>query len=417
MLLAALALAGAGAVVAAEPNQGPLQVHGFASQGFVLTSGNTNVNGSSSDKNGSFEYHELGVNGSWQPRSNLLLSGQLASVRAGQSVDEYLTIEYALVDYTPFQGSKGRAGMRAGKLKLPIGFYNDTRDVVFTRPGVLLPQGVYLETSGARAFGYFSSIGASLYGDLYLGEHALYLEGAGYVRQNLGETADIAILRRDASGDFKVDRGFTLRLMDDWDGGRARAALSLASVQLSYEASNRVPSASNLFAQDGDLDFKQAVLSLQYNWPAFSLTAEYCWRTFTLDDLIPGPFSSAVDLDPSGAYVQGTYRFSPKWSSFLRYDEQIRDAHDRSGRRQEAESQQASAATGGLAPVQPRHYFFARDWTVGTRYDLRSDLALWSEFHWVDGNAWVNPLDNPGFDRGGAERHWNLFTVMLGYRF
>lgn len=392
-------------------NQRDLQIHGFVSQGFVLSKGN-NVNGSSKDSSGSLKYQEFGVNSSWRPRGDLLLAGQLASVRAGASTDEYLVLEYGLVDYTPYQGERGRFGLRAGKIKLPIGFYNDSRDAVFTRPSILMPQGVYLDNSGARAFGYFSEIGGSIYGDLYAGDHAIYLEATGFGEQGLGDTADIAILRKKAAGEFKVDRGVLLRLSDDYDGGRARAALSLASVKVNYKADPNKPfsTASNLFAKDGDLDFKQAVLSLQYNWPQFSLTGEYVWRTFKLDELIPAnPFglSSKVDLSPTGAYLQGTYRITPRWSSFLRYDEQIRDGNDRNGRSQSARSKQP----------QPRYYFFAKDWTVGTRYDLGSNVAMWAEFHYVDGVAWVNPLDNPGFDSGRADRYWNLFTVMLGYRF
>ena len=36
-------------------------------------------------------------------------------------------------------------GIRVGRLKNPFGFYNDTRDVAFTRPGILLPQSIYFD--------------------------------------------------------------------------------------------------------------------------------------------------------------------------------------------------------------------------------------------------------------------------------
>lgn len=383
------------------------QVHGFISQGFTLSKGN-NVNGSSKDHSGSLKYQEFGLNGSWRPRGDLLLAGQLAAVRAGRATDEYLVLEYGLVDYTPVQTERGRFGLRAGKLKLPIGFYNDSRDAVFTRPSILLPS-MYLENQGARSFGYFSELGVSLYGDLYAGDHALYLEAIGFGKQSLGDNVDIAILRTKAAGKFEVEGGALLRLSDDYDGGRARAAISLLDGKISYRADAGQPfGAANLFAQDGDFNFKQAQLSLQYNWPQFSLTAEYVWRKFELGELIPAnPFgaSSKVDLSPSAGYLQGTYRMTPKWSGFLRYDEEIRDANDRNGNR--------LAARFHL----PNYYYFAHDWTVGTRYDLRSNLSLWAEFHYVDGDIWVNPLDNPDFDSGKAPRYWNLLTVMLGYRF
>jgi hypothetical protein len=386
---------------------GDLQFHGFLSQGFELSKGN-NVNGSSADSNGSFRYQEFGLNASWRPRGDLLLSGQLASVRAGRATDEYLVLEYGLIDYTPVQTELGRFGLRAGKLKLPIGFYNDSRDAVFTRPGILLPS-MYLENAGGRSFGYFSEVGAGVYGDAFAGDHALYIEALGFGEQKLGENADIAVLRSDASGRFKIKRGALIRVADDFDGGRVRAALSLATVTINYEA-NRAQAFSpdNLFAQDGAFHFSQAQLSLQYNWPRFSLTTEYAWRKFQVDELIPpNPFgaSFAVDLRPTAAYVQGTWRVTPKWSAFLRYDEEIRESQDRGGH--------ALAAKFHM----PRHYFFAKDWTVGTRYDLRSNIALWGEFHYVDGTIWVNPLDNPDYGSGNAPRYWNLLSLMIGYRF
>jgi hypothetical protein len=384
-----------------------LQWHGFISQGFDFSKGN-NVNGSSADSNGSFRYQEIGLNASWRPRGDLLVSGQLASVRAGDATDEYLVLEYGLADYTPVQTELGRFGVRAGKLKLPIGFYNDSRDAVFTRPSILLPA-MYLDNAGGRSFGYFSQVGAGVYGDAYAGDHALYIEALGFGEQKLGENADIAILRSKASGRFKIKRGALIRLADDYDGGRARAALSLATVTINYEADHSQPfSPANLFAQDGAFHFSQAQLSLQYNWPDFSLTSEYVWRKFQIDELIPAnPFgaSFAVDLRPTAAYLQGTWRISPKWSSFLRYDEEIRESQDRGGH-----------ALARKFHV-PHYYFYSKDWTVGTRYNLRSNLAVWGEFHYVDGVIFVNPLDNPDFGKGTAPRYWNLLTLMIGYRF
>src|SRR5688572_2348197 len=116
-----------------------LQVHGFLSQGWVLSEGN-NVNGSSEDKGGSGEFRELGVNFSWRPAGTLLLAAQTAAVENGNAIDEDINFEYGVADWTPLSGARGRLGFRGGRLKLPIGFYNDSRDAVFTRPGVLMPN-------------------------------------------------------------------------------------------------------------------------------------------------------------------------------------------------------------------------------------------------------------------------------------
>ena len=401
--LASTLLLGA-ALPAAADNVTPqdLQIHGFAAQGWVLSEGN-NINGDSTHKRGSTEFRELGVNFSYRPLGSLLFAGQMAAVEAGKAIDEDLALEYGVVDYTPFSGERGRFGLRAGKLKLPIGLYNDSRDAVFTRPGIFLPESVYLGNSGARSFGYFSLEGAGLYGDWYAGDHAIYAELVGATEQPLGDTADIAILRRSASGKFEVDRGLVARIADDYDGGRWRAALSLLTSDLSYVPDGSAFSGTNLFTQAGGFAFEQAVLSLQYNVERVSITGEVVARHIELDDLSPAP-GGMIEQDPAGWYLQGSYRVTPQWQWLLRHDQQIRDLDDRHGRQQSA---------GGT----PRYYFFARDWTAGTRYDFNAQVSLLAEFHYVDGVAWLNPTDNPSFRTGGAERYWNFFTVMAALRF
>lgn len=414
-----LALAGLGSAGAALAAPGDLQVHGFVAQGWVLSQGN-NVHGSSDDAHGSGEFRELGINASWRPLGSLLVSAQMAAVEAGKSVDEDVLLEYGLADYTAFQGEGGRLGLRAGRLKLPIGFYNDSRDVVFTRPGIFMPNSVYLDVNGARTFGYFSLESAGLYGDWFAGRHAVYAEFLVAPGQRLDDAAESAILRTQASGRFELDRGVVARLADDYDGGRWRAALSVLRSDLAYVQAATSP--LDPLNRDGQFDFDQAVLSLQFNGERLSLTSELVARRIELDDLSGAPFPFAALIgetrqDPGGYYLQAAWRMTPKWQWLLRYDEQIRDLQDRHGREQAANAAAASTASGGVLPAQPRHYYFARDWTAGLRHDVLPNLAVWAEFHYVDGVGWVNPLDNPGFGSGNADRYWNLVSVMLGLRF
>lgn len=395
------------------------QAHGFAGQGYVLTDGN-NVNGPSDRSEGSVDFRELGVNASWRPFGSLLLSAQMAGVHTGAAIDEAVTLEYGLADWAALQGERGRLGFRGGKLKLPIGLYNDARDNIFTRPGIIMPNSVYLETNGSRAFGYYALQGGGLYGDWYLGDHAVYLEAVLAGSQELGDNAEIPILRRVASGEFDLDQGVVVRVMDDYGGGRWRTALSVLRADLTYEAQPSGP--FDPLNQDGQFDFDQAVLSLQYNGAKLSVTAELVARHIEITDLSGPPFPLSpligeAKQDPGGYYLQASWRFTPALQGLVRYDEQIRDLSDRGGHDQAEESAAASAASGGALPALPRYYYFGRDWTVGTRYDVFTNLALWAEFHVVDGVGWVNPLDNPGFATGDADRYWTLFTTMLGYRF
>ena len=103
------------------------------------------------------------------------------------------------------------------------------------------------------------------------------------------------------------------------------------------------------------------------------------------------------------AYLQGEWRFRPAWELMLRHDLFYRDKHDRNGR-------QFAAATG-----LPAHNMYARDTTVGLRWDTTPNLMLRAEFHHVDGTAWLPGPDNPVFF--SREQRWNMWLLQAAYRF
>src|SRR5690349_19255564 len=123
------------------------QVHGYAAQGFVLSQHN-DFFGDSTD--GSFNYYEAGINAGVQVSPKLLLAAQAAVRDAGISDDGSVRLDYALADYRLFSEATTQAGLRAGKVKNALGFYNETRDVVFTRPSILMP-GVYSDNQNQRS--------------------------------------------------------------------------------------------------------------------------------------------------------------------------------------------------------------------------------------------------------------------------
>ena len=117
------------------------QVHGFLSQGYFLTT-NNNLFGSS-ERGGSLDFTEVGINASWVPWPSLQLAVQGLSRRAGEAAEGEPELDFGLLDYTAVATEDRRLGVRLGRVRLPFGLYNDTRDVAFTRPSILLPQSIY----------------------------------------------------------------------------------------------------------------------------------------------------------------------------------------------------------------------------------------------------------------------------------
>jgi hypothetical protein len=135
------------------------QYHGFISQNFVLSSEN-NFYGESSK--GSFDFTEAGFNVSLRPLSRLGLAAQVLYRRAGELEDEEVRLDYGVVEFTALDAAEVRAGLRLGRVKNPLGLYNETRDVAFTRPSIFLSQSIYFDRTRNFAL---SSDGGQVYGE------------------------------------------------------------------------------------------------------------------------------------------------------------------------------------------------------------------------------------------------------------
>ena len=75
-------------------------------------------------------------------------------------------------------------------MKNPLGFYNDTRDVPFTRPSILLPQSIYFDRTRKLAI---AADGVHLYGE-YRSDYGDVSFQAGVVRPLVrGDEAEAAV--------------------------------------------------------------------------------------------------------------------------------------------------------------------------------------------------------------------------------
>jgi len=154
--LALLAQRPAAAAGLALPGQvAELQVHGFISQGFLLTSANDYLARSSK---GSFEFTELGLNFTLPATDRLTLGLQIFSHALGPIGDYRATLDWYSLDYH----WRDWLGIRAGRVKVPFGLYNDSSDIDSARTAILLPQSIYpaanrdflLAQTGGEVYGF-----------------------------------------------------------------------------------------------------------------------------------------------------------------------------------------------------------------------------------------------------------------------
>jgi hypothetical protein len=378
------------------------QVHGFATQGAAWTSDN-HLFGNSPD--GTFDFRELGLNASLRPTRDILLSGQLLSRTAGEVDDGSLRLDYGFADLTFHQSLSSKWGVRVGRVKNPLGFYNETRDVEHTRPSILLPQSIYLDR--ARAL-LLSTDAVYLYAEESLGPGTLFLDlGYGYPQADDEELERSLLWGRDWKGHLDGQPSLLGRLMYETEDGWGMAA-TYAEAKLDFEAD-----AIDFPMTDGGLDLTYNLLSLQYEQPKWSLTLEYLRqekRTQGLG-LIPDGY-----VESDNYYLQGTYRPRDDLELLLRYEVGYNNNNDKDGSKSAAASAAAAPLLNPMGvPTFVDHNFYGTDWTLGVRWDVTPEWVLKAEYHKVHGTIWL-PFTENRVPNDMAE-DWDLLMFSASYRF
>lgn len=114
-----------------------VQIHGFASQGFVYTDANNWLTMHSSHGSGAFT--DFGANISMQVTDKFRIGAQVYDRNLGNLGEWHPSVDWAFGDYR----FRSWLGIRAGKVKTVLGLYNDTEDLDFLHTFALLPQSVY----------------------------------------------------------------------------------------------------------------------------------------------------------------------------------------------------------------------------------------------------------------------------------
>ncbi|WP_292989225.1 hypothetical protein [Nitrosomonas sp.] len=375
---------------------GDWRAHGFASQGYTYTTGN-NFFGNS-QKDGSFDFREVGINVMGHVYPNLLIAAQGLYRDAGGSDTDNFRLDFANLDYQLPLNNQSTVGIRLGRIKNPFGLYNDTRDVIWTRPGVTLPQSVYFDALALRQ-AMISSDGGLVYGRHAFGDHAFNAEFVtANPLDNTGGATEFLTGRASAPGKMTGRPLFVGRAGYQWKEGRFRLLFSIVDLERKFKSSSPV-------VPSGYVNTLYPLASAQLNLEKWSFTAEYGRVIMERSD------SLSIGVLPSkntseNFYVQSEYRFAPAWTALLRFDAFFANVHDRSGKK-------AAQATS-----LPKHRFFAKDITFGLRWEFARNFLVAADYHRIHGTGWLSQADNPQLFQGsGGDANWDLITVMFSYRF
>jgi hypothetical protein len=365
------------------------QIHGFLTQNAIHTTANQAYG--KSENRISHSFTEAGINLGYQPLERLSFSAQGLFRQAGELDSGSLTLDYGLADLSLYQHPRGRLGIRMGRIKNPLGLYNETRDVAFTTPTIILPHGIYFDRSRSL---FLSSDGGQLYFNHNIGTG--WLSGKfnyGKIRNDNDEIRD-AVLPLGATGEMCTDTDFAGQLIYGINSGEYLAAVSYADVTLSYDPGPM----DNYY--NGTVHFYPMIFSAQYNGDRISLTGEYLYQKNEFLDL--GPYTPDGKSVSESWYLQAAYRFNYNWQILGRYGEHYLDRDSKNG---------DAFKLMGL----PTHMGFTRDLTLALRWDVKPWMMVRGEYHRINGTSWLTTADNP--DRSLTDQHHDLYALQLAFKF
>jgi hypothetical protein len=352
-----------------------LQVHGFVSQGYVKTTANNFLTDSDS-KRGSFEFSEVGLNFTSQVTDRLRLGVQLFGRDLGP-VNNYTArldwyyLDYRLADWL---------GLRAGRVKIPFGLYNDISDIDAARVPVLLPTSTYplnnrdvlLAQTGFEVYGYLPMGGAGAL------DYRLY-GGTIFAPVTNTPGAPLVIQRIDVPYVFGGRVLWETPLLGLRIGGtvqRIRAIIDQANTNTTSST---------------DLTLLLWLGSVEYAVGNLLLTAEYGRWHYDISEEFSDP--NAVSMLPPSAdaeqgYVMGSYRVTPWLQPGVYYALRFPNVDNRSGR----ENQQ-------------------HDWAATLRFDINAHWLVKLEGHYMYGTAVLDVALNGGTLRPMLDKHWGVLLL------
>jgi len=382
-----------------------LQIHGFISQGYMSSRNNNYL---AESRGGSYEFTDLGLNLNWMALDSLRIGGQVFYRNLGNYSEDNIVLDWALVDYQPFDW----AGVRLGKVKMPMGLYNETRDSDFLHPMIFLPQSIYDES---RRDTYLAYIGGGLYGNMQAGrwgdfDYHIFTGKVTYpddsiLTQNTNNSLQSVISKNNArppaARNPLIPDTFisSKRESDGLYGGAiafnsANHDLRLGFSLLRAENNIYVNGSSNPLMENKVKN--KFVLSLEYMWHDWMFVTEYSeYDRKTVQ-------AGAVKIDgPSQAwYVMLSYAPFERWTFSALYDEFYRLKHDRHGE---------------TRPDSPAYGAWRKDLGAAIRYDISDNWVIKAEYHYVDGAAMQLNVVNP--DKTSPDRYWSYFAAKLSYSF
>lgn len=351
----------------AAPDPLAIQTHGFVSQGALLTSDNNYL---AHTEHGSLEFTEAGINFTKPLDDRLTVGVQLFARDLGPTGNYSAKFDWLDLDYH----WKDWLGLRAGRVKIPFGLYNDTSDIDAVQPVALLPQSVYSITNRNLLL---AQTGVELYGYLPLGD-AGALDYTGYLGTLYLTLADSAAVHFTGVTVPYVTGG---RVM--WETPLEGLRVGASALDGEIDATYMLNAAPALGGMDATLVQQNYLGSIEYANNGFLLAAEY-GRSHSRSTA--GGATAKVILE--AMYGMASYHWRPWLQTTAYYSLSYPNVDNRSGR------------------ANHQH-----DAALDLRFDITSHWLVKLEGHAMRGTAALSSDLNYGIAPADLVNVWYLLAA------
>lgn len=381
-----------------------IQLNGFISQGYIYSTHNDFIPQAS--EYGSYEFSEAGLTFSVDVSEKLRLGFQLLARDFGPIGNYRIFLDWGFADYRFAKAF----GIRVGKIKAPLGFYNEVRDTDPLFPMVILPQSIYDEAF-RPVFIAYSGIG--IYGKLNIGAGDLnYHLFTGSVDHPSDAPYLMQIRNAVNRGIAQTGMSMSPLQMDTqlFYGGRLiwntpinglRLGGSYAFLEAKYHGSLSIPMSSPVEVF-GSMKLKKFFL-LSGEWAIgnFTLTTEYMELPPLIHLDLFGQNILLTEETEQGWYIMGSYVFADRLTLYAYYDRFLSDKDDPEGN---------NTALLGLE----NFFGWQKDMVIGARYDINFNWTVKVEYHFIDGVA-KSAVFFPSLLN--TAQKWNMLALKMSYNF
>lgn len=380
-----------------------VNIHGFISQGYIKTTRNSII---ADSEDGTFQYNEMGINFGHQPLEKLYISLQFFARDLGSVGNDEIQLDYALADYRV----KDWLGIRAGRMKNPMGIYSEYRDVDMLRTCIVLPISVYDENLRDSQT-YANGIG--IYGDINTDRFGSFSYQALIGGNNIASDSAAGVsLGRDifevASVEMDTIYSYSLQYSDPAGylklGGTAFFTdLSLKGESLDLLVLYGAPLGSPVNLGVNNIEIYTSGAELTYK--NFKLTYEFKYTkarnyTMMLEAAPAGsPPVANIHIDQIGRYIMLDYQFNEMITAGVYHEVYYPYRRDKSGNNP------------GPGTLSIEH--FMKKWAFSSKINFNANWLLKLEAHYMDGVGGVLPIHN----EDGFKKHWWLFAGKVSYNF